>query len=63
VFDTIIEKLGEERLFGRPWGKGNNPMTAVKAFLEGNSDFEVDASVDCRLVISAGSGGYLRRKS
>ena len=34
VFDTIIDDLPEELLKNRPWGKNNNPKTAVKEFLK-----------------------------
>jgi cephalosporin hydroxylase len=45
----------------RPWGKGNNPKTAVAEFLKTNSDFVVDYSIDEKLLISAAPGGYLKR--
>src|SRR5215467_51049 len=33
VFDTVIEKLPDENFSGRPWSRGNNPLTAVQCFL------------------------------
>ena len=60
VFDTAIEDIdGVE--FDRPWGKGNNPKTAVVEFLKTNSDFVVDYLIDEKLLISAAPGGYLKR--
>jgi cephalosporin hydroxylase len=63
VFDTIVEFLPDDYLPGRPWGKGNNPFTAVDAFLAENSDFERDEKIDSKLLISVAPGGYLRRKN
>ena len=61
VFDTIIEFLPQECVFGKPWGKGNSPHSAVQAFLKSNSHFEVDEQMDAKLLISCAPGGYLKR--
>ena len=61
VFDTVIEDLDGVEFVDRPWGKGNNPKTAVAEFLKTNSNFVVDYSIDEKLLISAAPGGYLRR--
>jgi cephalosporin hydroxylase len=61
VFDTIIEDLPDEMFPDRPWGVGNNPKTAVWEYLKTHSDFEVDKSVDHKLLISAAPDGYLKR--
>ena len=61
VFDTVIEDLDDVEFVDRPWGKGNNPKTAVAEFLKTNSDFVVDYSIDEKLLISAAPGGYLKR--
>ena len=58
VFDTVIEDL---EVVDRPWGKGNNPKTAVAEFLKTNSDFVVDQAIDEKLLISVAPGGYLKR--
>jgi cephalosporin hydroxylase len=63
VFDTIIEDLPDEMFIDRPWSKGNNPKTAVWEFLNGNEDFEIDKSIDSKLLISVAPDGYLKRKS
>lgn len=63
VFDTVIEDLPADLFLDRPWGPGNNPKTAVRAYLESNPDFEVDNSVEDKLLITAAPGGYLRRAS
>ena len=61
VFDTVIEDLDGVEFVDRPWGKGNNPKTAVAEFMKTNSDFIVDYAIDEKLLISAAPGGYLKR--
>lgn len=60
VFDTIIENMPEDAYSDRPWGKGNNPMTAVRTFLTDHPEFCVDTHLDETLLISAAPGGYLK---
>ncbi len=60
VLDTVIEDMPADMFADRPWGKGNNPRSAVQAFLKENSRFVVDAGVDAKLLISVGLGGYLK---
>ncbi len=62
VFDTIVENLPNYYLPNRPWEKGDNPMTAVEAFLAKNNEFEVDEEMDNKLLISVAPKGYLKRK-
>ena len=61
VFDTIVEDLPERYLPNRFWGIGNNPKTAVHEFLKHNNDFEIDKSIDNKLLISVNPDGYLKR--
>lgn len=61
VFDTIVEETPECCPADRPWGKGNNPMTAVHEYLAAHPEFEVDRDMDYRLLISAAPEGYLKR--
>lgn len=61
VFDTVVEHLPEELAFDRPWGPGNNPMTAVHAWMEGREDFVIDRDMDAKLLLSVAPDGYLRR--
>lgn len=75
VFDTIIEDLPGDLFPDRPWGKGNNPKTAVWEYLrrlqeEGRSatdgaplHFEVDKTIENKLLISVAPDGYLKRIS
>lgn len=61
VFDTIVEDLPDNYLPGRPWGKGDNPKTAVQQFLKENSSFVIDHQIDNKLLISVAPDGYLKR--
>ncbi len=61
VFDTIIEDLPAEMFPDRPWGPGDNPKTAVYEFLNKHKEFEIDHTMDHKLLISVAPNGYLRR--
>ncbi len=61
VLDTLIEDMPENFFQDRPWSKGNNPMTAVKEFLEERSDFVVDKAIEYKLQITVAPNGYLKR--
>ena len=62
VFDTIVEDLPEGYFSQkRPWGISNNPKTARDEFLKENKNFQVDSSIDNKLLISVAPGGYLKR--
>lgn len=63
VFDTAIDIFGhlDKNRTERPWGNGNNPASAVRAFLKENKEFEIDWDIEQRAVITAAPGGWLRR--
>jgi cephalosporin hydroxylase len=73
VFDTVVEDLPEGLYPDRPWGKGNNPKTAVWEYLrllkdEGRRasdgaalNLEIDLSVEHKLLITVAPDGYLQR--
>ena len=61
VFDTIIDEFSEDSFPNRPWGPGNSPGSAVREFLKANPDFEVERSIEQKLMITVAAGGYLRR--
>lgn len=60
VLDTVIDQLPERVIGDRPWGPGDNPMTAVQEFLHSNSRFVRDREVEDKLLISVAPSGYLR---
>jgi len=61
VGDTGIEDLPEGTTSDRPWGKGNNPKTAVWEFLKENSNFEIDKTIDSKLILTGSPDGFLRK--
>ena len=63
VFDTIIEDLPEGTFPHRDWEKGANPKTAVHQWLRDHPEFEIDKSIDDKLLISVAPDGYLKRIS
>lgn len=60
VFDTVVEDMPSEFFPDRPWGKGNNPKTAVWEFLKTNDRFVVDEQIENKLLITVAPSGYLK---
>lgn len=61
VFDTVIEDMPKDAFPDRPWGLGNNSKTAVFEFLKENSNFEIDKSIQNKLLVTVAPDGYLKR--
>lgn len=73
VFDTLIEDMPNEMFDDRPWGKDNNPKTAVWEYLrlldiEGRDALDgeklhlkIDKQIECKLLLSVAPDGYLQR--
>jgi cephalosporin hydroxylase len=60
VFDTVVEDLPDEMFNDRPWGVGNNPKTAVWEYLKTHPEFEIDKSIQHKLLITVAPDGYLK---
>ncbi|MEA2235600.1 MAG: hypothetical protein QOC81_324 [Thermoanaerobaculia bacterium] len=60
VFDTTIEDQPEGFFTDRPWGKSNNPKTAVWEFMKTNDRFEIDKRIEAKLLVTVARDGYLR---
>jgi len=64
VFDTFIEDLSDDYEWtDRPWGKGNNPRTAVWEWIKSNNNFSIDKSIEDKLLITSAPDGWLRRNN
>lgn len=63
VFDTAIDDVPDSLFSNRPWGKGNNPKTAVFEYLKTHPEFEIDKSIENKLLITVAPDGYLKRVS
>lgn len=61
VFDTLIEDLPDDMFPDRPWGKGNNPKTAVWEFLKTHPEFVADKEIENKLLMTAAPDGFLKR--
>ena len=58
--DTIVEHIPEQEHRPRPWGPGNNPKTALDAYLAETDRFEPDQYTNDKLLVTCSPGGYLR---
>lgn len=64
VFDTHVEDMPDSfEWTDRPWGKGNNPKTAVHAWLQENDGFEIDHYIENKVMITSAPDGFLYRRS
>jgi cephalosporin hydroxylase len=73
TWDTGVEDLPDEMCADRPWGKGNNPKTAVWEYMRRLETgdrvardgrplrFEYDHTIEHKLMITAAPDGFLRR--
>jgi cephalosporin hydroxylase len=65
VFDTVVEDMPADFFPDRPWGPGDNPKTAVRAFLAtaAGEDFVVDRAIQDKLLITVAPDGFLQRRN
>lgn len=61
VFDTVVEDMPKEIFKDRNWGPGNNPKTAVWEYLKTHSEFEIDKTIQNKLLITVAPDGFLKR--
>ncbi len=61
VFDTVVEDLPKSAVKNRPWGKGDNPKTAVHKFLATHKNFAIDQTIENKILVSVAPDGYLKR--
>lgn len=61
VEDTGIEDDPIGTNTGKAFGKGNNPKTAVWAFLKENKNFKIDKDFESKLILTGAPDGYLKR--
>ena len=62
VADTLVEEFPAGHYQGRPWDRGNNPMTAVNAFVEAHDDFTRADDWGRRALVTEFRDGILRRR-
>lgn len=61
VFDTFVEDVPANVFYDRPWGPGDNPKTAVWEYLKTHPEFQIDKSIQHKLLITVAPDGYLKR--
>ncbi|ATX78635.1 Cephalosporin hydroxylase [Mariprofundus aestuarium] len=73
VGDTVIEDAPESMVSARPWGKGNSPKSAIRAYLselaEGDVKgadskplrLEIDSQIEHKIAVTGSPDGYLKR--
>src|SRR5262245_51394077 len=61
VFDTIIEEFPPGSFLNRGWERGNNPKTAVYSWLRSHPEFQIDRTIQNKLMITVAPDVFLRR--
>jgi cephalosporin hydroxylase len=61
VADTIIEEYPENHYAGRPWGKSNNPKTAIDEFIKNYPNYGMSEKWARRCLLTEFRDGILRR--
>jgi len=72
VWDTGIDDFPDGFVTDRPWGKGNNPKTALVYYLKNLEkdgrdrfgmpiNFVIDKDIESKIMITAASDGFLKR--
>lgn len=61
VFDSVIEDLPADMFPDRPWGPGDNPKTAARAWVKEHPEFVVDRTWDAKLLLTVAPEGFLKR--
>ena len=62
VFDTFVDDMPPKFFADRPWDVGDNPKTAVRAWLPKHPEFEIDTDFEACLQVTVAPSGFLRRK-
>ena len=60
VSDTVVEDIPAQKHRTRPWGPGDNPKTALYAYLKETKRFEIDQEINRKLLLTYTPDGYAR---
>lgn len=60
VSDTVVEDIPAQTHRARPWGPGDNPKTALHAYLKETKRFEIDQEINRKLLLTYTPDGYAR---
>lgn len=61
VFDSFVDDMPKGFFADRPWDVGNNPKTALHEWLKSNDDFEIDRTIEAKLMVTVTADGFLKR--
>ncbi len=61
VFDTLIEDMPADAYPDRPWGRGNSPKSATRAWLKSHPEFVVDEALHNKTLVTVARDGFLKR--
>lgn len=61
VFDTFVEDVPKDVFPDRPWAPGDNPKTALHAYLKTHAEFQIDHAMHDKLQITVAPHGFLKR--
>ena len=60
VFDTCIERTPDALIVDRPWRRGDNPWTALQAYLKTTDRVRIASEIVDKLQITVAPDGYLK---
>jgi len=60
VSDTVVEDVPTQTHRERPWGPGNNPKTALRAYMQECDRFEIDKYANQKPLLTYCPDGYCR---
>ncbi len=60
VSDTVVEDIPPQTHRERPWGPGNNPKTALRAYMKECDRFEIDKYANEKSLLTYSPDGYCR---
>lgn len=61
VFDTFVEDMPPHFFPDRPWDVANNPKTAVRQWIMDHPEFQIDRSIESKLMVTVAPEGFLKR--
>jgi cephalosporin hydroxylase len=60
ILDTVVESMPKSYFPDRPWGPGDNPMTAINQFMRESDRFVIDEDICNKQLLSVAPRGFLR---
>ncbi|MCB1356951.1 MAG: cephalosporin hydroxylase family protein [Maritimibacter sp.] len=61
VFDSFVEDMPPGFFDDRPWDVGNNPKTAIHAWLPDHPEFGIDKDMETKVQVTVAPDGFLKR--